>query len=138
MQLMSAAFPPDRGRAVALRVRYFDAERGLPAPAGVASLVDHMSATRWGATRTWTPCTGSTLLCSRAPSRAHDRQRRIDGERHRRSATRHARGLEPGAGARLLLRVGRFVQQPTVASRGPRDPAGGGRLTVVADRAPVP
>ena len=99
-------------------VRYFDSERRRAGiPPGVASLVDHLSADEVGVQLVnLDPVHAKHLVLQSGAFAEHTiDSAAIDGERTEvGGAAMHVR-LEPGAGARLLLRVRRFVNQPTVA-----------------------
>ena len=99
-------------------VRYFDAERRRAGiPPGVASLVDHLSADEVGVQLVnLDPVHAKHLVLQSGAFAEHTiDSAAIDGERTEVGGNAMHVRLEPGAGARLLLRVRRFVNQPTVA-----------------------
>lgn len=99
-------------------VRYFDAERRRAGiPPSVASLVDHLSADEVGVQLVnLDPVHAKHLVLQSGAFAEHTiDSAAIDGERTEVGGNAMHVRLEPGAGARLLLRVRRFVNQPTVA-----------------------
>lgn len=99
-------------------VRYFDSERRRAGiPPGVASLVDHLSADEVGVQLiNLDPVHARHLILQSGAYAEHTiDSAAIDGERTEVGGSALHVRLEPGAGARLLLRVRRFVNQPTVA-----------------------
>lgn len=99
-------------------VRYFDSERRRAGiPPGVASLVDHLSADEVGVQLVnLDPVHAKHLVLQSGAFAEHTiDSAAIDGERTEVGGNAMHVRLEPGAGARLLLRVRRFVNQPTVA-----------------------
>ncbi len=99
-------------------VRYFDSERRRAGiPPGVASLVDHLSADEVGVQLVnLDPVHAKHLVLQSGAFAEHTiDSAAIDGERAEVGGSAVHVRLEPGAGARLLLRVRRFVNQPTVA-----------------------
>lgn len=99
-------------------VRYFDSERRRAGiPPGVASLVDHLSADEVGVQLiNLDPVHAKHLVLQSGAFAEHTiDSAAIDGERTEVGGNAMHVRLDPGAGARLLLRVRRFVNQPTVA-----------------------
>jgi hypothetical protein len=125
VQLMLGALPSRHiGVAWHARVRYFDVEAGRPGiPEGVASLVDSMSNDEDGSGHD----VGVTLvnidtlrrrtLVLQAGAYGEHQLESVavdSGDATRLDASSVTITLAPGAGARLTLRMRRYVNQPTV------------------------
>ena len=120
VQLMNGGLPTRHvGVPWYCRVRYFDSERRRAGiPAGVASLVDHMSDDETGVQLiNLDPVHGKHLVLQAGGYGEHTIESvQIDDGRPQSigGATCNVR-LAPGAGARLLMKVRRYCNQPSVA-----------------------
>jgi hypothetical protein len=119
MQLMWGGLPPDvRARTLFSNLRYFDpAKRRAGIPEDVAALVERMTNDAVTVTLVNTNQTASRELVVQAGGYAEHQFESVgwDGKTVPLNAREFTVRLEPGAGAKLMIKLRRFVNQPTVA-----------------------
>jgi hypothetical protein len=116
-QTLGGLMPGKSGSALFCRLRHFDPERrraGLPED--VAALIEKMTADELTLTLVnLNQLESRTLVVQAGGYAEHQFVAVADGERKRDVNATHFRvRLEPGAGTRLVLRMKRYVNQPTM------------------------
>lgn len=118
MQLMWGGLPPDvRARTLFSNLRYFDpVKRRAGIPEDVAALVERMTNDSVIVTLVNTNQTASRELVVQAGGYAEHQFESVawNGQTAPLNAREFTVRLEPGAGAKLTLKLRRFVNQPTV------------------------
>jgi hypothetical protein len=119
MELMWGGLPPDlRARALFSNLRYFDPiKRRAGIPDDVAALVERMTGDSVTVTLVNVSQTESRELVVQAGGYAEHQFDSVEwnGQTTPLNAREFAVRLAPGAGGKLILKMRRFVNQPTVA-----------------------
>jgi hypothetical protein len=119
IQLTMGGIPPkNQGKLLYCQLRYFDpAQRRAGMPEDVAALIDKLTADETAVTLVNTSAVDPRTVLVQAGGYAEHQfvDVTVDGKTTAVGGTHFRVHLEPGCGARLVLKMRRFVNQPTLA-----------------------